>query len=83
VRLVDAILALVAVEALALLWWRRARGRGPPVVQSLAFLGSGAALLLALRAALGGWPAWVALGALLLAGVAHVVHLGLDGRRAP
>jgi hypothetical protein len=25
----------------------------------------------------------VALGALLLAGVAHVVHLGLDGRRAP
>lgn len=82
-RLVDAILALVAMEAVALIWLRRARRRGPTANQALSFLGSGAALLLALRAALSGWPAWVALAALLAAGVAHVVHLLLDAPPAP
>ena len=81
VRLVDAILALVAVEAIALVWLRRRRGRGPTALQSLTFLGSGAALLLALRAVLAGWPTWAPLGALAVAGLAHVAHLTADGRR--
>ena len=81
-HLVDAILALVAIEAVALVWLRGVRARGPTIGQALTFLGSGAALLLALRAALSGWPPWVALAALLAGGVAHVVHLLLDARRA-
>jgi hypothetical protein len=79
-HLVDAILALVAVEAVALVWLRRARGRGPTTIQTLSFLGSGAALLLALRGALSGWPVWLELAMLLAAGVAHIVHLLLDAR---
>jgi hypothetical protein len=79
-RLVDAILALVAIEAVALVWRRRVRGRGPTTSQTLSFLGSGAALLVALRGTLAGWPVWVALAALLAGGMAHVVHLLLDAR---
>jgi hypothetical protein len=33
------------------------------------------------RAALAGWPTWVALAALALAGVAHALHVTLDARR--
>jgi hypothetical protein len=79
-HLVDAILALVAVEAVALVWLRRARGRGPTTSQTLSFLGAGAALLLALRGSLSGWPVWLELAMLLAAGVAQVVHLLLDER---
>ena len=80
-RLVDAILALVALEAIALVWLRGRRGCGPTVLQSLTFLGAGAALLLALRAELAGWPTWAPLAALSVAGLAHVAHLIADARR--
>ena len=83
VRLVDALLALVALEAVALTWLRVARGRGPRVAQALTFLAAGAGLLLAVRAALAGWPAWVALAALAGAGMAHVAHLVVDARGDP
>jgi hypothetical protein len=56
-RIVDGILLLVACEALALAWI--GRRRGPPLPSLLANLASGAALMLALRAALVG-AGWVA-----------------------
>lgn len=77
---VDAILLLVLLEAAALAAWRTRTGRGPSVAHAWSFLGAGAALLLALRAALAGWPAWTALLALAVAGVAHAAHLALDAR---
>ena len=46
-RIVDAILVLVALEAAALLLWRRRTGRGPAPVPLLCNLASGAALMLA------------------------------------
>ena len=81
--LVDAILALVAAEAVVLVALRAWRARGPTVAQTLSFLGAGAALLVAVRAALAGWPAWAALAALLVGGVAHATHVVLDARAAP
>ena len=77
----DLVLALVAVEAAALAWlWRRS-GRGVPVGETLAFLGAGACLLLALRAALVGasWE-WMA-APLAGAGAAHLADLALRWRR--
>lgn len=80
-RVVDLVLALVAAEAALLAWHRRRTGRGVPVAELLAFLGAGACLLLALRAALVGasWV-WVA-AALAGAGAAHLVDLRLRWRR--
>jgi hypothetical protein len=75
-HLVDAILLLVAVEALGLiLWSRRARGVWPLAL--LCNLTSGAALMLALRGALtgAGWP--VIAGCLALAGLAHLTEMAL------
>ncbi|HZF66863.1 MAG TPA: hypothetical protein VEZ47_02375 [Gemmatirosa sp.] len=78
---VDAILLLVVLEGGALALWRRRTGRGPAIAQVVSFLGAGGALLVALRAALAGWPLWVALVALGAAGAAHAAHLALDSRR--
>ena len=83
-RIVDAILVLVALEALLLVWLCR---RAAPVAglsrpALLANLASGAALMLALRAALVGAP-WSAVAAWMLAGlVAHLADLGLRIRSA-
>lgn len=79
-RIVDAILLLVSLEALAL---AGLRGRGgPPLATLLANLASGAALMLALRAALVG-AGWVAVAGWMLAGlVAHLVDLALRFRLA-
>ena len=52
--IVDAIIALVAIEAVVLVLWRALTGGGLPVAETLANLSSGAALLLALRMALTG-----------------------------
>ncbi len=81
VWIVDAILLLVALETVALIAVRVRRDRGPTVAQTVTFLGAGAALLVALRAALADWHPAVALGALLVAGVAHAAHVALDARR--
>lgn len=77
----DFVLALVALEAGLLAWHRRRTGRGVPVGETLAFLGAGACLLLALRAALVGasWE-WVA-APLAGAGAAHIADLALRWRR--
>jgi hypothetical protein len=72
-RIVDLILVLMALEALALaLLWGRG-GRGVPPLQMIVSLASGACLLLALRAVLtGAGP--VSIGGFL--GLAFVAHLG-------
>ena len=82
-RIVDAILVLVAVEAVALLLWRRRTGRGPAPVPLLCNLASGAALMLAVRAALTD-AAWPVIAACLLGSlVAHACELGLRLRGSP
>jgi hypothetical protein len=75
-QLVDAILLLVAIEALGLiLWSRRALGVWPLAL--LCNLTAGAALMLALRGALtgAGWP--VIAGCLAGAGLAHLTEMAL------
>ena len=58
---VDLIVALVALEAGALLSWRAVTGRGPAPLPLLSNLLAGAFLLLALRNALGGASnVWIA-----------------------
>ncbi|MHB2207349.1 hypothetical protein [Methylobacterium sp. CM6257] len=79
-RIVDGILLLVAGEALLLAWL--SRQGGPPLPALLANLASGAALMLALRAALAG-AGWAAIAGWLLAGlIAHLADLGLRFRAA-
>lgn len=79
-RIVDLILAAVALEAVLLLAYRRRTGRGIRPVGLLATLSAGAALLLALRAALiGAWWGWIAL-ALSVALLAHLVDLAARWR---
>jgi hypothetical protein len=74
-RVIDAILLLMLAEG-ALLWFLRARfGRGLPPRAILTLLASGAALMLALRAALTGAP-WELVSAFLTAGlVAHLADV--------
>jgi hypothetical protein len=72
---VDMILAFVAIEGLLLVAWRARTGAGVPVAATLANLSSGAALLLALRAALSGASAMTVLAFLSVALVAHVADL--------
>jgi hypothetical protein len=74
-RVIDAILVLVALEALALLLHHRLTGRGPAPASVLPMLLAGAGLMAALRAALSGaWPGWIALGLLVALG-AHLADL--------
>lgn len=80
-RLVDLILILVVVEALALiLYWHRAR-RGITPLDLLPNLCAGAFLLLALRATLAGSGWMTASGCLALAGLAHLIDLYRRWRR--
>ncbi len=80
-RIVEVILGLMLLEALVLALWHRQTGKPPAPSQFLPTLISGALLLVALRAALGGaaWP-WIAL-CLCAALPAHL--LDLWGRRRP
>ncbi|AMB48161.1 MULTISPECIES: hypothetical protein [Methylobacteriaceae] len=80
-RIVDAILVLVALEALLLLAVRARWGRGPAPGPLLSNLASGAALMLALRAALTGaaWPGVAAWMAAALA--AHLTEMVIRFRR--
>lgn len=80
-RIVDAILVLVAVEALVLLGVRACWGRGPAPGALLINLASGVALMLALRAALTG-AAWPGVAAWLIAALAaHLAEMTLRFRR--
>ena len=79
-RVVDLILALMALEALVLgLVWARAR-RGLPPLPLILSLVAGALLLLALRAALTGSEPLAIGGFLTLALVAHLAELALRWR---
>jgi len=71
-RVIDAILLLVVLEALVVV----RQGR----LGILPTLLSGAALLLAVRAALAGWGEEAIALALLVAGVAHAIDLWLRWR---
>ncbi len=79
-RIVDVILVIVALEALALLGWRLRRGHGPSPAALIANLASGASLMLALRAALtqAGWE--LVAGLLLVSLAAHLADLCLRFR---
>jgi amino acid transporter len=72
---VEVIVALVAIEAMLLVYLRRRLGRGPSVSAIVANLAAGASLLLAMRVALqGGPPALI--GAWLVAAlIAHITDL--------
>jgi len=73
--IIDLILVLVAVEALALHWLDRRLGRGPGLAAVWPTIASGALLLLAVRAALTqAWWGWIGL-LLALAGLLHVLDL--------
>lgn len=74
-RVVDLVLAFMAVEAACLVAYRRRTGRGPRPADLVSNLLSGLCLLLALRAALvGAWWGWIGL-ALTAALVAHLADL--------
>lgn len=80
-RIVDAILVLVALEALVLLGLRARWGLGPAPGALLSNLASGAALMLALRAALTG-AAWPGIAAWLVVALgAHLAEMALRFRR--
>jgi hypothetical protein len=82
--LIDWILGLVALEALAILGWRIMTSRGPQPLGVISNVVAGAFLLIALRGAVSGAaPAWI--GACIFASfLAHFVDLAArwgDGRR--
>jgi hypothetical protein len=71
----DIVLACLVVEAIGLLAWRRATGRGPTSGGLLALLLPGGFLVLALRFALTGAPWWLIPAALAAALGAHLADL--------
>ncbi len=74
-RAIDWILVLVALEAVAVIAFRAARGRGPAPLSFLGNLLSGAFLLVALRNALAGGSSLVVWACLTGALVAHAADL--------
>ncbi len=74
-RIVDLILALMVLEAMALAIYRRRTGRGVGIRSLLVNLGAGAALLLTLRAVMTGAGLAVVAALLLLALVFHVADI--------
>ncbi len=81
-RVIDLILVLVVLEALALIGWRRLRGHGLAIGDVVLMLLPGAVLMLAIRAALtdAGWP--IVGGWLAVALVAHLLDLRRRWRQA-
>ena len=74
-RALDAILALVVIEAFVVVGWRLTTGRGPAPRAFLTTLLSGAFILLAMRGAIAGTsPKWIALS-LIAAFIAHIADL--------
>ncbi len=80
-RLVEGIVLLMLLEAAALLLWRRRHGGGLPAGGTLAMLGAGLCLMLALRAALTGAGADSIALWLLLALVAHACDVAARWQR--
>ncbi|MDZ4842181.1 MAG: hypothetical protein SH859_08570 [Hyphomicrobium aestuarii] len=77
---VDAILALMVLEGLALIAYQQWTGRGIAPLAVVVNLTSGAALLLALRAVVSGWGTAVVVACLLLSFAAHIADLALRWR---
>jgi Na+/phosphate symporter len=82
-RLIDWIVALLALEALALSAVRALFGLGPSVTSTIANCTAGGALFLALRAAMANAPFPVIGACLLVALVAHVADLATRWRGSP
>ena len=74
-RIVDLVLALVAVEAAGFWLFRRVAGRGVALSALLPNLLAGASLLSALRCALRGTAPAPILASLAVAGIAHAADL--------
>ncbi|MBX9926996.1 MAG: hypothetical protein K2Y05_11610 [Hyphomicrobiaceae bacterium] len=74
-RALDVIIALMVLEGLALIAYARWTGRGPAPGALVANLASGAALMLALRAAISGWGAAAVAACLMASFAAHVTDL--------
>ena len=74
-RVVDLVLAVMVVEALALALYRRSTGRGLALIDVVAMLVPGACLLLALRTALAGADGVAIALWLTVALAAHLVDL--------
>jgi hypothetical protein len=74
-RIVDGILALMAIEAIALILVRKVTNKGIATVDLLVNLAAGMALMLALRAALTG-QGWQAVALCLIAAlIAHLLDI--------
>jgi hypothetical protein len=80
--MVDAILLLVVVEAVALTIYQRITGSGVPVALLLTNLAAGFFLLVGIRVALSHPNGWLLAPVLLAAGLAHIADLALRWRRA-
>jgi hypothetical protein len=81
-RLVDAVLAVTVLEALALLLLHALRGRGPAPAEWALNLLSGLCLMLALRAALAQAASQAQPACLAAAGLAHGLDIARRWRRA-
>ena len=82
-QMLDAVLALIALEAVGLGHWLRRSGRRSLVAPIMCFLAAGGCLMLAVRLALSG-DASVALGTALIGGFAfHVAFFATLLRRGP
>jgi hypothetical protein len=80
--IIDIILGLMVLEAIALIALRRALGRGPSSLEILVSLAAGLCLLVALRVALidGPWP--IIAVALVASLVVHLTDLRLRWSRS-
>jgi hypothetical protein len=78
---IDAILALIVVEGIALVTWRRLTQSGPDVAGLIANLAAGAFLFLALRTVLAGAAQAMTGLCLIAALVADLADLGLRWRK--
>ncbi|WP_284178880.1 hypothetical protein [Rhabdaerophilum sp. SD176] len=78
---VDLALAILVIEAAALICHRVLTGRGLPVGTILLVSGAGLTLILALRLALSGGSDWAMAGLLMLGGLAHALDLARRLRR--
>jgi hypothetical protein len=80
IHLVDLAIAILVVEALALVWLRARHRLSPRDIALIALAGLG--LLLALRAALSGAGPVFVIAGLTLGGLAHAADLAARLRRA-
>jgi hypothetical protein len=83
VRWLDLALAMIAFEAMALLAWRWATGRGPKSLALIANLAAGAFLVIVARELVAGGGALVAVAALSAALVAHGLDLAARWESQP